>query len=427
MENNKENIVALRERLRNCYKFLHKDDEKKLGHLNSKKTSESNPFFNRLSLDLEERFGKDTSGISKYTIRDLYSKDDKNYAKDTLTNLGLFCDEIEKKIEREKQLDQENISELPQFDKGAQHSNFVISSFLNIKKGSFFQKYRTLIAYFFASFSVPILFVFLIFFANQDNAIALGVLLQLLWFISAIVTIFGIYYTVKYAKTITVIIGRLIVYFIGILISVLMILYIIVGTNYIADELGGIPNELPNQNNTFVYDPAKLGHGNTSISFYNGVADSLDELDVRNMIDGDTLDFYVYVDYQNASNQTLKDAKSSIRFPKKGHSRNISILGVLFTSTQEEFLNDQTYLINLPSSWKLNLIRAVCTNTQPQNKCPGYAYTIPLKLEDLQSNNGASLPNLDNYGYSGTNGYTGACSQGHVVAQFQLINTSEHH
>lgn len=424
MENNKENIVALREKLRNCYKFLHKDDEKKLGYLNSKKTSESNPFFNSLSLDLEERFGKDTSGISKYTIRDLYSKDDKNYAKDTLTNLGLFCDEIEKKIEREKQLDQENIFEPPQFDKGAQQSNFVISSFLNIKKGSFFQKYRTLIAYFFASFSVPILFVFLIFFANQDNAIALGVILQILWFISAIVTVFGIYYTIKYAKATSVIISRLIVYFIGILVSVLMILYIIVGTNYIADELRGIPNELPNLNSAFVFDPARLGNGNTSISFDYNVSNQSDELDLGGMADRDTLTFFVFIDYQNAANEMLKNVKTSIKFPKKGYSSKASIFGMLSTSTQKESLIDKTYLINLPNSWSLSLVDAHCTNTHSQEECPGYAYNIPLELGEVVSSYGASLPNLDTYGVSKRNGITGACSQGHVVAQFQLINTS---
>ncbi|MBN8640689.1 MAG: hypothetical protein J0L86_02665 [Flavobacteriales bacterium] len=424
MENNIENLEALGERLKKCYAFLHKDDKNKLGHLYSTNKSETNPYFKALSIDLKDRFGDEASGFSTSTIRDIYNLTYNAKKRDTLINLELFCKEIEDEIEKEKQQVQEKTTESPQFDQGIEDRKFVISSFLNIKDGNFFEKYRTLIAYFFASFSVPILFIFLIYFANQDNIVALGVLLQLLWIISAIVTIFGIYYTIKYAKTTKVIVGRLIVYFIGILISVLMILYIIVGTNYIVDELGDIPNESPIQSSPFVYDPARLGLGNTSISHYDGVADSLDELDVKNMIDGDTLDFFVYIDYQNASNKTLKNTKTSIKFPKKGNSSKASIFGMLFTSNEQEFLTDQTYLVNLPNSWSLTLVNARCTNTHPQKDCPGYAYDVPLKLEDLNSDNGASLPYLDNYGYSKTNGFTGACSQGHVIVQFQLINTT---
>lgn len=427
MENNIENLEALGERLKKCYAFLHKDDKNKLGHLYSTNKSEINPYFKALSLDLKDRFGDDASGFSTSTIRDIYNLTYNAKKRDTLINLELFCKEIEEEIKKEKQVVQENILELPQFEKGAQHNNFVISSFLNIKEGSFFQRYRTLIAYFFASFSVPILFLFLIYFGDQNNIIFLGVLLQLLWIISAIVTIFGIYYTLKYAKATSVIIGRLIIYFIGILISVLMILYIIVGTNYIVDELGGIPNGLPNQNSEFVFDPARLGNGNTSISFDYNVSNQSDELDLGGMADRDTLSFFVFIDYQNAANEMLKNVKTSIKFPKKGYSSKASIFGMLSTSTQEGSLIDKAYLINLPNSWSLSLVDAHCTNTHSQKECPGYAYNIPLELGEVVSSYGASLPNLDTYGVSKRNGITGACSQGHVVAQFQLINTSEHH
>lgn len=427
MENNIENLEALGERLKKCYAFLHKDDKNKLGYLYRTNKSEINPYFKALSLDLKDRFGDDASGFSTSTIRDIYNLTYNAKKRDTLINLELFCKEIEEEIKKEKQVVQENITESLQSEERTDDSKLLISSFLNIKKGSFFQKYRTLIAYFFASFSVPILFIFLIFFANQDNAIALGVILQILWFISAIVTVFGIYYTIRYAKATSVIISRLIVYFIGILISVLMILYIIVGTNYIADELGGIPNELPNQNSAFVFDPARLGNGNTSISFDYNVSNQSDELDLGGMADRDTLTFFVFIDYQNAANEMLKNVKTSIKFPKKGYSSKASIFGMLSTSTQEESLIDKTYLINLPNSWSLSLVDAHCTNTHSQEECLGYAYNIPLELGEVVSSYGASLPNLDTYGVSKRNGITGACSQGHVVLQFQLINTSEHH
>lgn len=331
------------------------------------------------------------------------------------------------KIEKEKQLNHLNALDSIQYDNSINNNQLLISSFLNIKEGSFFQKYRTLISYFFSSFSVPILFIFLIYFANQNNVVALGLLLQLLWIISAIVTIFGIYYTVKYAKKAKVIVGRLVVYFIGVLISVLMFLYSFAGANYIANVLGDFSNELPNQNSTFVYDPARLGNGNTSISFNYDVPNQSDELDVGGMVDKDTLTFYVFIDYQNAANEMLKNVKTSIKFPKNGYSSKISIFGMLFVSNQENSHIDETYITNLPNSWKLNLIEVLCTNTHSQEECPGYAYNIPLKLKEVVSSYGASLPNLDTYGVSQKNGITGACSQGHVVAQFQLINTSEHH
>lgn len=100
----------IRSSLKKCYAFTHRHDKKRLGYLKSELTSESNPFIKALSLDLHERFsikddyGKEKNyGLSKYTLKNIFFNNEKlNYNQDTITNLELYCEEIEEKINQEK-------------------------------------------------------------------------------------------------------------------------------------------------------------------------------------------------------------------------------------------------------------------------------------------------------------------------------------
>lgn len=104
MDFEKERIEKLRDRLRKCYAFIHRDDIKRLGYLQSTKTSEKNPFIEVLSVDLNERFedarGNVSQGYSVYTLRNIFFNDDKlNYDGDTIANMELYCSEIEKEMQ----------------------------------------------------------------------------------------------------------------------------------------------------------------------------------------------------------------------------------------------------------------------------------------------------------------------------------------
>ena len=115
MEFTIETIKELRKRLKDCYAFKYKDDKKRLGYLKSTRTSESNPFLQVLSKDLQERFdeneeldtdqtSKKNTGNSTSTLKNIFFNNDKvNYDGDTISNLELYCSEVEQEIQKSKE------------------------------------------------------------------------------------------------------------------------------------------------------------------------------------------------------------------------------------------------------------------------------------------------------------------------------------
>ncbi|MFV0571715.1 MAG: hypothetical protein ACK5M1_04680 [Xanthomarina gelatinilytica] len=292
-----------------------------------------------------------------------------------------------------------------------------IETALNIEGNSFFKKYRTLMAYFLSALALPLLLVVIIVLNNDNNIMFFSFFLFLTWLVSTVVTVYGFTITKKRVKKGKVSAVRYTIFSIGLLMSVAYIVYAYLGTRFIFDEFGGQTETYYGK--AFVEDPARLGYGNTSINFTVNGSNDTDELDLNYLKGVDSISFYVFVDYQNATNETLEDARVIVNYVEKGVSKSTKITGEL-TSLKGGSVTDQTKLINLPDKWKLQLLDAWCSNTHPHEYCPNYAYDLPLNISELTGPHGALLPILDTYGESSANHYTGACSQGHVIAQFRL-------
>ena len=402
MEFEKVRIIRLRDRLRNCYKFIHNGDKEKLGYLESTKTSEANPFLIALSKNLKERFGKNSSGNSEFTLRSIFFDDNKvTYDGDTIVNLELFCSEIEENIDKES-------SE--------------IFTFFNIKKtGNLFRRFRTVLAYFFTVLSLPFLYFLFPLFATSDNFLTLSVLLILLQIISMSLIVVGFRITKRFAFKRNVIWSRNGIFSLGIILNLILLYAQFVGANYLMDNPNIFGTSFSENKRVFVDDPAGLGNGTTSINFNAQGANEIDFLDVNSLKTKDTLDFYVFIDYQNSTLFKLTEVKARISYTESGVSKTTRIRGTL-SAKQGNSHTDQTEIINLPDSWEINILEVSQINTHREQCGEKYEYNIKLNANELtQTPLGVSLVDIDAHGVSSANGYSGACSQGHVVAKFQLI------
>jgi len=169
---------------------------------------------------------------------------------------------------------------------------------------------------------------------------------------------------------------------------------------------------------SFVNDPSTQGNGITSIGF--GYSDANDNNSISANIPsvGDTRDFYVFIDYQNATSSTLNDVRARLTY---SGSNSVSFNGSLSASNGGS-ASDSATLTGLPSNYELTFVSATKVNTHG-SYC-GSQYEYNTSISGLTSSNGALIGSLDTVGESSTNGYTGACSQGHVVAKFRIENTT---
>lgn len=171
---------------------------------------------------------------------------------------------------------------------------------------------------------------------------------------------------------------------------------------------------------SFVPDPSLQGNGITSIGYDYADANDNNSIGANISNPQDSQEFYVFIDYQNATNFTLNNVRASLSY--SGNS-TVTFNGTLTSSNGGSSAADSAQLTGLPSSWNLQLLSAHKVNTHGGTACPaGYQYNTPIS--GLMSSSGALIGSLDTVGISSTNGYTGACSQGHVVAKFRVTNTS---
>jgi hypothetical protein len=172
-------------------------------------------------------------------------------------------------------------------------------------------------------------------------------------------------------------------------------------------------------NASFVSDPSTQGNGVTSIASGYNDANDANSLSVSIPNNGDSEEFYVFIDYQNASSSTLEGVRARLTYSGTG---TVTFTGKL-TSSNGGNVSDGATLTGLPSSHEIVLISSTKVNTHG-SQC-GSMYEYNTSISGLTSSNGALIGSLDNVGQSATNGYTGACSQGHVVAKFKITNTED--
>ena len=169
---------------------------------------------------------------------------------------------------------------------------------------------------------------------------------------------------------------------------------------------------------SFVNDPSTQGNGVTSIG--NGIYDANDFNSIQANIPnaGDSKEFYVFIDYQNAANYTLEGVRAFLSY---SGTNQVTFTGRL-SSTNGGSVTDTASLTGLPSNYEISFISASKINTHGTICGALYEYNVPVS--GLTSPNGALIGSLDTYGTSTTNGYTGMCSQGHVVARLRVTNTT---
>jgi hypothetical protein len=415
--------------LRKAFEEYYKNSGKKHFSLNKSKQELKSDFFRQLDDDSKKGNVEKGYTIARSVLESFFKDQTKKSFNDKtpvkINALINFYNEhvydSEKNEPRAKEDSTINSARAFDFEESVKaiDEEYRIDSFWNLKDGSFLNRYRTIIAYFFSVVILPLLFIFILFFINENNTVFFSFVLLIVWVISTIATIKGILITRKSAVKGNISNIRYLIFTIGALMSILYLVYLYIGSKYIIGELYGKPPEIY-YDSAFVIDPTGLGYGNTTINFNFDGANDTDELDVNFLRNSDSKSFYVFIDYQNATDVTLHDAKARISFTEEGISRSTKITGTLISSVGGTVI-DQTKLINLPEKWELKIIKAFAINSHSQIECPNYAYEIGLDVNALTDNYGASLPALGTEGLSLLNGYKGACSQGHVVVKFQLF------
>lgn len=168
---------------------------------------------------------------------------------------------------------------------------------------------------------------------------------------------------------------------------------------------------------SFLSDPSLQGNGITSIGENYTDANDSDSLNADIPNPGDTQEFYVFIDYQNGGNTILTNVRAYI---ERSGSSSIEFEGKLTAGNNGSEIDSAT-LTGLPSSWDIELLstRKVVQHSQ----CPSQ-YNYNESVNGIESVNGALIGTLDTYGISSTNGHSGGCSQGHIVANYKITNTS---
>ncbi|MGB0925179.1 MAG: hypothetical protein ACPGTS_00545 [Minisyncoccia bacterium] len=173
----------------------------------------------------------------------------------------------------------------------------------------------------------------------------------------------------------------------------------------------------------FHNDPAGNGYGIASIGDTSAYLDSTnanyaDSYSVSVPNPGNTEQFQVYIDYQNKGASTITNTRARMSF-----SDNSNIIQGILSGSGVGQKASPVFLQNTPSSFDLTLIAAKRIKKNKPSACaPNYNTTI--NKNSLKSSSGVSLPDLGTLGTS-SNGETGHCDQGHVVAVFEIKNTEQ--
>lgn len=176
---------------------------------------------------------------------------------------------------------------------------------------------------------------------------------------------------------------------------------------------------------SFVSEPWSDGKGVTTV----GATDySSNDANSINLPSNGT--FYAFIAYQNATNTDLVNVRARFDFPESGSNQSVNIQGSLGASNGQTEADSAT-INGMPSEWDMEIVSAYVFNDHGNlSSCtPSNAYNYTASVSSSALTNGwANLPSgasvLDTYQQSSVNGYSGACDQGHLVAEFRVTDTS---
>lgn len=411
-------------RLREAFEGYYVNSDFKHLSLGKSKEELGSKFFRKLGSDSNKENIELEFTISRSTLEPFFKNDDKDVFSDTNSTkinalINFYSQHVFDPKTKETKL-RKDLAKQESLDSISNDSKVTlnqITSIPNLKDSiSWFGKYRTILSYLVSVLLIPLILLASMLLANESNIIFFSFALLFAWVISTVTTVKGFLITRKKAVKGKVSNVRNLIFSLGALMSILYLIYTYYGASYI---LNGNSINKGTYSDAFVEDPAGLGYGSTSINFNHAGANDTDELDLQFLVASDSINFYVFIDYQNATDDILYDPRVKIGFTKKGVSKSTNITGELISS--KGTLIDQTKLINLPSTWTLEIVSAYCVNNHSELQCPDYAYEIRLDIDELIDSHGTAIPRLDTYGESSLNGYSGACSQGHVMVEFKLV------